>query len=97
MNTGIALTDPVHLIVHDNAANMIVGLGYLEVGHKSCFLHTLQLVIDDALFSQRYVKDLITKSQKIVTHFPHSGLACVRLEQTQRILDVNRISSSKMC
>ena len=55
----------VHLIVHDNAANMIVGLNYLEVGHLSCFLHTLQLVINDALFSQRYVEDLKTKCQEL--------------------------------
>lgn len=74
----------VHLIVHDNAANMIVGLGYLEVGHMSCFLHTLQLVINDALFSQRYVEDLITKCRKIVTHFSHSSLACERLKQIQK-------------
>lgn len=76
--------DRLHLIVHDNAANMISGLDILDVGHMSCFLHTLQLVIEDALFSQRYVADLISKCRKIVTHFSHSGLACERLKQIQK-------------
>lgn len=63
--------------MHDNAANMLLGLDFLEVNHVSCFLHTLQLVIDDALFSQPMVKDLIAKC----TH--HSSLACEKLKAIQ--------------
>lgn len=61
----------------------VVGLNLLHVEHLSCFIHTLQLVINDAIFSQRSVKDLIANCRKIVSHFAHSATACHKLENIQ--------------
>ena len=47
------------------------------------FLHTLQLVIEDSIFSQRSVKDIIAKCHQIVGHFSHSASACEKLAQLQ--------------
>ncbi|XP_055535390.1 zinc finger BED domain-containing protein 4-like [Wyeomyia smithii] len=74
----------VHLILRDNAANMIKGLDTAELPHAGCFIHTLQLVVLDALDSQKAVRDLIAKSRNIVTHFNHSPLACDKLLEIQK-------------
>jgi hypothetical protein len=55
----------------------------MNVGHLSCFLHTLQLVINDSIFSQRTIKDIIAKCRSIVGHFAHSALACEKLKKLQ--------------
>ena len=39
----------------------------------SCFLHSLQLVLHDAIFVQRKIVDIIAKCRKIVSHFNHSS------------------------
>lgn len=73
----------VHVIVHDNAANMVRASELIQVDSLCCFLHTLQLAINDAIFSQRAVKDIIAKCKTIVGHFAHSALACEKLKQLQ--------------
>ena len=59
----------VHLFVSDNAANAKSGLAKAEVPAAWCFAHTLQLVIGDAILSQRAVADMLAVSHKIVGHF----------------------------
>lgn len=73
----------VHCILRDNACNMLKGLNDAELPNVGCFIHTLQLVILDALDCQKVVKDVIAKSRNIVTHFNHSPLACNRLLEIQ--------------
>ena len=46
-----------------------------------CFIHTLQLVRKDLIFSQRAVKDLISICRKIVGH---SALASTKLSEIQK-------------
>ena len=49
----------LHCFVTDNAANMkraMIDGGYKRVG---CFAHTLQLVVQDGILSQRYVRDIL--------------------------------------
>ena len=78
--------EQVHLIVRDNAANMIKAMkdaGYTDLG---CFAHTLQLVVHDGVFSQRLVKDTIAICWKNVGHFKHSPLACTKLKEIQESL-----------
>lgn len=52
----------------------------------SCFIHTLQLVIHDAILSQRTVSDIVAKCRKIVLHFNHSAIACTKLKTIQESL-----------
>ena len=47
-----------------------------------CFAHTLQLVIQDGLLSQRVIIDLLAVCRFIVGHFKHSSIA---YQQSRRI------------
>lgn len=78
----------IHLIVRDNGANVVKGIN--ETGHLAlpCFLHTLQLVIHDAIFEQRVIKDIVTSCKKIVGHFSHSQVAYRKLEDLQKRNDL---------
>jgi len=61
--------EQVHLIIRDNASNMVKAMsdgGFEDLG---CFAHTLQLVIHDGIFSQRAIKDSLAISRNIVGHF----------------------------
>ena len=54
MNEFLIPASKVHLVARDKAANMVAGVR--EAGNESlpCFLHTLQLMLNDAAFS-RYI------------------------------------------
>ncbi|XP_025266719.1 zinc finger BED domain-containing protein 4-like [Camponotus floridanus] len=75
----------IHLILRDNASNMIIGTDILgeSVG---CFIHTLQLVIHDCIFKNRNFVEILGKCRKIVGHFNHSSLACSKLKNIQESL-----------
>ena len=70
-------------ILRDNAANVVAGLTLTGVDHQSCFIHTLQLVIHDAIFTQRLVNDMLAISRRIAVHFNRSPLAHHRLQSLQ--------------
>nr|XP_012218835.1 PREDICTED: zinc finger BED domain-containing protein 4-like [Linepithema humile] len=80
--------EKVHVIVRDNAANMTLALNLTPGTGISCFIHTLQLVIRDALFLQRNIADVIAISRRIVTHFSHSSHACSKLKAIQEQLNI---------
>lgn len=73
----------IHLMLRDSGPNIVKGVGETEIPNESCFLHTLQLSIEDAIDSQRSVHDMIAVSRKIVTHFNHSAVAFQKLEDAQ--------------
>ena len=73
----------VHMIVHDNAANMNRAVANTGFNSLNCFLHTAQLVIHDAIFEQRMIKDIIANCRQIASHFNHSTLAYTKLEEIQ--------------
>ncbi len=80
--------EQVHLIVRDNAANMVKAMkdgGYADLG---CFAHTLQLIVHEGVLSQRLVKDTVAVCRKIVGHFKHSPLAYSKLKQIQQSLSL---------
>ena len=77
-----------HLLIRDNAANIRLGAELSNFNSESCFIHTLQLALNDGIFSQRIVRDIISNSRKIVGHFNHSPLACSRLQDIQNKLDL---------
>ena len=78
--------DKVHLVIRDNAANMIKGITDAGLQNLGCFAHTLQLVINDGVLSQRIVIDMLATSRKIVGHFRRSTLAYSRLRNIQENL-----------
>ncbi|KAL1256427.1 hypothetical protein QQF64_011972 [Cirrhinus molitorella] len=78
--------DRVVLVLRDNGANMVKGLRLADIPDLSCTAHSLQLVVNDGLASQRAVIDVIAMLKKCVTHFQHSILAKQRLRNIQRDL-----------
>ncbi len=73
----------VHVILRDNASNMKKVMDDLGVPSLGCVAHSLQLVVNEGLLSQRSVSDAIASARKIVGHFKHSPLAYSRLEDIQ--------------
>jgi hypothetical protein len=84
---NIPLTN-FHMVVTDNGANMVNGIELVDIPRGPCFLHTLQLAIQDGILSQRSVSDMIARSKRVVTHFNHSALACDRLSKIQEDLNL---------
>ena len=77
----------VHNVIHDNASNMTSAIGGLsEYNSLPCFIHTTQLVVDNAVLQQPSVATLINKSKKIGNYLSHSTNAYRRLAQIQREL-----------
>ncbi|CAJ1066117.1 zinc finger BED domain-containing protein 4-like [Xyrichtys novacula] len=65
----------VHLVLRNNGENMVKGMRLAELPGMSCCAHTLQLLINDSLNSQRMVGDILAKFKRIATHFHHSIVA----------------------
>ena len=49
--------------------------GWYIVSSVSCFIHTLQLIIKDSLFSKNNVSVFIAKARPAVIHFHHPSTA----------------------
>ena len=82
--------EPVHLIVRDNATNMVKAMLDASYPDLSCFSHTLQLIVHAGVLSQRTVIDTLAVCCQIVTHFKHSSLACSRLKEIQQNLGLQQ-------
>ena len=78
--------EKIHLFLVDNASNMRRAMLNAHFPYLGCFSHTLQLVINDGVFSQRYVKDIVATCRRIVGHFKRSQLASSRLKEIQASL-----------
>ena len=55
----------------------------LESSSAPFFIHTLQLIIKDSLFSENKISVLIAKARQAVGHFNHSSTACEKLKNIQ--------------
>jgi len=55
----------------------------LESSSAPFFIHTLQLIIKDLLFSENNISVLIAKTRQTVRHFNHSSTACKKLKNIQ--------------
>ena len=62
-----------YILVKDGAANMSLGSKLARITLDHCTIHLLQLVIKDAVLSQRLVIDLLAKARRIAGHFNHSS------------------------
>ena len=59
----------VHLVISDNASNMVKAMHEASLAHFGYFTHSLQLVVKDGLLSQRAITDIIAICRSIVCHF----------------------------
>ncbi|XP_031673379.1 uncharacterized protein LOC116364351 isoform X2 [Oncorhynchus kisutch] len=85
-------TERVVLVLRDSGANMMKGVRLAELPDFSCSAHTLQLVINDGLSSQRAVLNIIAMLESCSTHFDHSVLAKQRLRAIQEELGLPKHS-----
>ena len=65
----------IHYIVSDNASAMVKGVTDVDVPHLSCFLHTLNLIINNSIFVQESNKKLIDKCKQLVSLYKKSPIA----------------------
>ena len=72
-----------HILLRDGTSNMTIGSTLAEIESVHFSIHLLQLVINDAIFLQRAVKDILAKSQRLCIHFNHSALACTEFKAIQ--------------
>ena len=80
----------VHLIVRDNASNMIKAMADGDFEDLGCFAHTMQLIIHDEILSQRAIIDTLAICRQIVGHFRRSPLAYDRLKIIQDRLQLTK-------
>ena len=76
--------DKVHCLVTDGAANMVLAGDIADLIHLTCFVHSLQRVIETSIFSQRTVIDTIAKVRSVATHFSQSPKDMARLIEVQQ-------------
>ena len=81
-------TDKVHLVLWDNAANMPKAMQETSLPSLGCFAHSLQLIVEDRVLSQRAVTDVLATCRTTVGHFKHSSVAYGRLRSIQECLGV---------
>ena len=78
----------VHLVISDNASNMVKAMKEASLAHFGCFAHSLQLVVKDGLLSQRAITDIISICRSIVGHFHRSSTASHSLTRIQKSLNI---------
>lgn len=81
----------VRAVVHDNAANVSKGVSEANFPSIRCFIHTLQLVINDAIVANPSITATISAARRIVTHFNHSGYKKLHEIQEQLNLPKNQL------
>ena len=63
--------DQVHLVVHDNASNMVKAMSDALLPDLGCLAHTLQLVVNDGVLSQRAVIDMLAIARRSCLAYDH--------------------------
>ncbi|KAL0811965.1 hypothetical protein ABMA28_009363 [Loxostege sticticalis] len=81
----------VRAVVHDNAANVSKGVSDANFPSIRCFIHTLQLVINDAIAANPSVVATVSAARRIVTHFNHSGYKKLHEIQEELNLPKNKL------
>ncbi|XP_073710442.1 zinc finger BED domain-containing protein 4-like [Misgurnus anguillicaudatus] len=83
--------DRVHVVLRDNARNIIKAMQDCELASLGCMAHTLQLAVNEAVLSQRSITDCISICRKMVGHFKHSQVATSRLQDLQKQLGMKEM------
>ena len=68
------ISNKFFFVLRVSAANMVGGMRKCGVQSLSYFIRTLQPSVNDSIFSQKAVSNIIANSRKIVSHFNHSSL-----------------------
>lgn len=71
-------------IVTDNAANMKSAASNLKIRHVSCFAHSLNLVVQNAI--SRSIKPTVDKVKSVVQYFKKSSFALSKLSDMQKTM-----------
>ncbi|XP_073672246.1 zinc finger BED domain-containing protein 4-like [Paramisgurnus dabryanus] len=74
----------VHVVLRDNARNMVKAMEECGVKSLGCMAYLGQLAVHDAVLSQQSVVDSLAIARKIVGHFKSSSLGTSRLRDIQR-------------
>lgn len=53
-------------------------------------MHTLQLILGEAVLGKESTKIVLSMCRKTVAHFKHSALACHKLSNIQKQLNLNK-------
>ena len=61
----------------------------LESSLAPCFIHKLQLIVKDSLFSENNISMLIAKARQTVGYLNHSSTACERLKNIKVTLGLS--------
>ena len=77
----------ISAIVHDNAANAVLGAELTDWPHFGCVAHTLQLCVKSGL-NLPVIDRLTAASRKLVGHFKHSVVATTALREKQSQLGI---------
>ena len=78
----------VHLMVRDNAANMVKAMTDGSFSDLGCFAHTLRLIVHDGVLSQKIITDTLASARCIVNHYKCSPLAYGQLKEIQENLQL---------
>ena len=70
-------------MLHDNASNMDKAMRDSGLKSYGCFAHSLQLVVNDGVLSQKSVSDLLAICRQIFGHFKRSTVAYNKLNEIQ--------------
>ncbi|XP_036329769.1 zinc finger BED domain-containing protein 1-like [Rhagoletis pomonella] len=74
------ILEKVNYVVTDTAASMLKACELLEKKNLPCFAHSINLVVQDALSTEK-VKVILTKCKRIVAYFKSSTIAYARLRK----------------
>ena len=84
------IRERLHLVVRDNAANIVKAVNDGGLKHVGCFLHGLHLVVTNSLKKQKSVATLLTKIRSIVRKLRHSTKAKSVLMKAQEREGISR-------
>ena len=77
----------LHAVLRDNAPDMVNSMKLIEWKSGGSFLHTLQLILTQFIFEQSGVKLMMTRANKLLSHFKHSPKAISILHKHQNVLN----------
>jgi len=72
------------VMLRDNAADMAKATNLMRIKARPCFIHTIQLTVNNGLKQQRIVIDCLAVGRGMVSHFRHSTSATASLDKYQR-------------
>ncbi len=89
--------DRVHVVVRDNARNMVKAMEECGLASLGCVTHTLQLTVNEAVLSKQSITDCVSICKKMVGNFKHSQLATSSLKDLQKQLGMKTQGFNKTC